>query len=133
MATSSSVSTTLTRGIRVTVESQYLVDRSSPADGKFAFAYQVRIANEGFETAQLRSRHWVITDGDGKVQEVRGDGVVGAQPILGPGQEFEYVSWCQLTTPHGSMRGSYEMVTTDGESFDAEIAAFPLALPYSLN
>ena len=127
------VSSALTRGIRVTVESQYLVDRSSPADSKFAFAYQVRIVNEGFETTQLRSRHWVITDGDGKVQEVRGDGVVGAQPILGPGQEFEYVSWCMLPTPHGSMRGSYQMVTTDGDTFDAEIAPFPLALPYSLN
>ena len=74
-----------------------------------------------------------ITDGDGKVQEVRGEGVVGAQPLLKPGQDFEYTSWCMLATPHGSMRGTYQMVTPEGEQFDAEIAAFPLSLPYALN
>jgi ApaG protein len=127
------VSSTLTRGIRVTVKSFYLAERSSPATGQYAFAYTVRIANEGGETAQLRSRHWIITDSDGKVQEVRGEGVVGAQPTLRPGQHFEYTSWCMLATPHGSMHGSYQMVTEGGDEFDATIAPFPLALPYSLN
>jgi ApaG protein len=127
------VSSAITRGIRVSVKSFYLAERSSPAANQYAFAYTVRIANEGADTAQLRSRHWVITDGDGKVQEVRGEGVVGAQPTLKAGQHFEYTSWCMLSTPHGSMRGTYQMVTDDGEEFDAAIAPFPLALPYSLN
>ena len=127
------MSTALTRGIRVTVQSFYLAERSAPASDQYAFAYTVRIANEGGETAQLRSRHWIITDADGKVQEVKGDGVVGAQPVLKPGQHFEYTSWCMLATPHGSMHGTYLMVTEGGETFDATIAAFPLALPYSLN
>ena len=127
------MSTAITRGIRVSVKSFYLAERSSPAANQYAFAYTVRIANEGGETSQLRSRHWVITDGDGKVQEVRGDGVVGAQPVLKPGQHFEYTSWCMLSTPHGSMQGTYQMVTEDGDEFDAAIAPFPLALPYSLN
>jgi len=127
------VSNVVTRGIRVSVKSFYLAERSSPQANQYAFAYTVRIANEGRETSQLRSRHWIITDGDGKVQEVRGDGVVGAQPTLKPGQHFEYTSWCMLATPHGSMHGTYQMVTEDGEQFDAQIAPFPLALPYSLN
>lgn len=125
------MSNSVTQGIRVSVKSQYLIERSSP--GQYAFAYTVRIANEGGETAQLRSRHWIITDGDGKVQEVRGEGVVGAQPVLRPGQHFEYTSWCVIPTPHGSMEGTYQMVRESGEQFDAQIAAFPLALPYSLN
>jgi len=129
----SGVSSVVTQGIRVTVNSQYIPERSSPASEQYAFAYTVRIANEGEATAQLRSRHWIITDGDGKVQEVRGDGVVGAQPTLKPGQYFEYTSWCMLTTPHGSMRGTYQMVRDDGDEFDAQVAPFPLALPYSLN
>jgi ApaG protein len=127
------VSSALTRGIRVTVKSFYFAERSSPQNDQYAFGYTVKIANEGKSTAQLRSRHWIITDGDGKVQEVRGDGVVGQQPVLGPGQEFEYSSWCMLATPHGSMQGTYQMVSDDGEPFDAQIAPFPLALPYSLN
>jgi ApaG protein len=127
------MSSALTRGIRVTVSSFYLAERSSPANHQYAFAYTVRISNEGRETSQLRARHWIITDGDGKVQEVRGEGVVGAQPLLKPGQHFEYTSWCMLPTPHGSMHGSYQMVTDGGDEFDATIAPFPLALPYSLN
>jgi ApaG protein len=127
------MSSALTRGIRVTVSSFYLAERSSPANHQYAFAYTVRISNEGRETSQLRSRHWIITDGDGKVQEVRGEGVVGAQPMLKPGQHFEYTSWCMLPTPHGSMQGTYQMVTDAGVEFDAAIAPFPLALPYSLN
>ena len=127
------MSTAVTHGIKVTVKSQYLAARSSPSSNQYAFAYTVRISNEGGIPAQLRSRHWVITDGDGKVQEVRGDGVVGAQPNLSPGQHFEYTSWCMLPTPHGSMEGTYQMIREDGSAFEARIAPFPLALPYSLN
>ena len=127
------MSTAVTQGIVITVESQYLVERSTPADDEYAFAYKVRIYNRGNTAAQLRSRHWIITDGDGRVQEVRGDGVVGAQPNLEPGQAFEYTSWCMLKTPHGSMHGTYQMVRANGDRFDAEIAPFPLSLPYSLN
>ncbi len=127
------MSVATTRAIRVEVESTYLIERSSPNAGQFAFAYTVRITNEGSEPAQLRSRHWIITDGAGKVQEVRGDGVVGSQPVIAPGSHFEYTSWCMLPTPHGSMHGTYQMLTDDGEEFDAQIAPFPLALPYSLN
>lgn len=127
------MSTAVTRGIRVTVRSQYLAERSSPSAGQYAFAYTVQIANEGEEAAQLKSRHWVITQGDGKVQEVRGEGVVGQQPMLRPGEAFEYTSWCMLATPHGSMQGTYQMVSGRGEVFDAQIAPFALAMPYSLN
>jgi ApaG protein len=127
------VSTAVTRGIRVSVRSQYLPERSSPKAGQYAFAYTVRIANEGETVTQLKSRHWVITDADGKVQEVRGEGVVGEKPVLKPGQAFEYTSWCMLATPHGSMRGTYQMIRDDGEAFDAMVAPFALALPYSLN
>jgi ApaG protein len=127
------MSTAVTQGIIVTVESHYLVERSTPADEEYAFAYKVRIFNQGNTAAQLRSRHWIITDGEGHVQEVRGDGVVGAQPNLEPGQAFEYTSWCLLKTPHGSMQGTYQMVRANGDRFEAEIAPFPLSLPYSLN
>jgi ApaG protein len=127
------MSSAVTQGIRVTVSSEYLVERSAPSELKYAFAYTVRISNEGESAAQLRSRHWFITDGDGRVQEVRGEGVVGAQPHIQPGQAFEYTSWCMIGTPHGSMHGTYEMIRDDGASFDAVIAPFPLALPYSLN
>src|SRR5262249_8347216 len=127
------VSTATTRGIRVSVKSQYLPERSSPSAKQYVFAYTVRIANEGAATARLKSRHWVITDGNGKVQEVRGDGVVGAQPTLRPGEHFEYTSGCVLPTPRGTMEGSYQMVSDDGERFDAKIAPFALALPYSIN
>lgn len=127
------MSTTVTQGIRVTIDSHYLIERSTPSEGQYAFAYHVRISNEGEQTAQLRSRYWLITDGDGRVQEVRGEGVVGAQPRLEPGQTFEYTSWCMIGTPHGSMEGAYQMVRDSGEAFDALIAPFTLALPYSLN
>ena len=126
-------STALTQGIRVSVQSQYIPERSASAANQYAFAYTVRIANEGDNTAQLRSRHWVITDGEGKVQEVRGDGVVGAQPTLRPGQAFEYTSGCALRTPRGTMHGTYQMVREDGSPFDAVIAPFALTLPHSLN
>jgi ApaG protein len=127
------VSNQVTRGIRVSVTSRYLQERSAPARKEFVFAYTVKISNEGSETAQLRARHWVITDGDGRVQEVRGDGVVGAQPTLRPGQQFEYTSGCSLPTRHGTMEGSYQMVTDAGERFDAVIAPFALAMPHALN
>ena len=127
------MSTALTNGIMVTVKSEYIPERSSLSSRQYAFAYTVRIENQGEETAQLRSRHWIITDGNGGVQEVRGDGVVGAQPVLRPGENFEYTSWCVLATPSGMMHGTYQMVTDRGQSFDADIAPFRLALPQTLN
>jgi len=126
------MSTALTNGILITVKSEYIPERSSLSSRQFAFAYTVHIENQGSVTAQLRSRHWIITDAGGGVQEVRGDGVVGAQPVLRPGESFEYTSWCVLPTQSGSMRGTYRMVT-DSETFDAEIAPFRLTLPQSLN
>ena len=129
----SGVSSAITQGIKVTVSTAYVAAQSSPAAHRYVFAYTVRIANEGTEAAQLRSRHWVITDGNGKVEEVRGPGVVGQQPLLRPGEHFEYTSGCVLETPRGTMTGTYQMHRTDGSSFDAEIAPFALALPYSLN
>jgi len=123
----------ITRGIRVAVSSQYVPEQSSPRDRRYVFAYTVKIVNEGDDPAQLRSRHWVITDGDGKIEEVRGPGVVGQKPMLKPGEHFEYTSGCVLPTPRGEMRGTYQMVREDGSTFDADIAPFYLALPHSLN
>lgn len=125
------MSTAVTQNIRVTVKSRFLPDQSSA--GRWAFAYTVRIENLGTVTATLRSRHWIITDGNGKREEVKGDGVVGNQPTLRPGEKFEYTSGAVLQTPHGSMHGTYRMVTEDGRQFDAEIAAFPLTQPGALN
>ena len=125
------MSTAITQGIRITVKSRFLSDQSG--GGKYAFAYTVRIENIGSVTAQLRSRHWIITDGNGKREEVKGDGVVGNQPVLKPGEKFEYTSGAVLQTPHGSMNGTYRMVTEEGRHFDAEIAAFPLTQPGTLN
>jgi ApaG protein len=127
------VSNATTKGIRVSVQAQYVPEQSSPRSRRYVFAYTVRIANEGDEPAQLRSRHWVITDGDGKVEEVRGPGVVGQQPLLRPGEQFEYTSGCVLTTARGEMHGTYQMFRPDGSAFDAVIAPFALGLPYSLN
>jgi ApaG protein len=126
-------STALTEGIRVSVRSQYVADQSVPLAQRYVFAYTVRIANEGLEPAQLRTRHWVITDGGGKTEEVRGPGVVGQTPYLRPGEHFEYTSGCVLQTSRGEMRGSYQMYRPDGRMFEAEIAPFMLALPHSLN
>ena len=130
---SDDVSTALTNGIRVTVKSVYVPEQSAPLMHRYVFAYTVRIANEGSEAAQLRTRHWIITDASGKVEEVRGPGVVGHQPLLGPGEHFEYTSGCVLQTPRGEMRGTYQMHRPDGRQFDAAIAPFALALPHSLN
>jgi ApaG protein len=127
------VSNALTNGIRVTVSSVYVPAQSAPKSRRYVFAYTVKISNEGEETTQLKSRHWVITDGNGKVEQVRGPGVVGEQPVLRPGEHFEYTSGCVLETPRGSMEGTYQMVRQDGSEFDAAIAPFALLLPYSLN
>jgi ApaG protein len=127
------VSTALTQGIRITVSTVYVASQSVPSSHRYVFAYTVRIANEGAEPAQLRSRHWIITHGNGKVEEVRGPGVVGQQPNLKPGEHFEYTSGCVLETPRGTMHGTYQMHTVDGRAFDAEIAPFQLAMPHSLN
>jgi ApaG protein len=119
-----------TRSITVTVEPTYLEDQSSPAEGRFVWAYHVRIENKSAETVQLRRRHWRITDGQGRTQEVGGSGVVGEQPVLAPGQSFEYTSGTPLSTPSGIMVGSYEMETRQGESFQIAIPAFSLDSPH---
>ena len=118
-----------TRGIRVRVTPRYLPEYSDPTDSRFVFAYTVVISNEGDDTWQLRTRHWVITDARGHAEEVKGDGVVGEQPRLSPGQAFQYTSGCVLETPRGTMHGSYQMYHPDGTMFDAEIAPFVLAMP----
>jgi ApaG protein len=122
-----------TRGIRVEVRSAYLPDRSAPEERRFLFAYFVRISNTGSSRAQLVSRTWIITDADGQEERVTGPGVVGEQPVLDPGDAFEYSSFCPLPTPVGSMHGTYQMVTTSGETFEAAIAPFTLAAPNALN
>ncbi len=127
------MSTAVTQGIRVTVRTDYVHAQSSPRDHRYVFAYTIRIANEGERVAQLKSRHWIITDGGGRVEEVRGPGVVGKQPVLKPGEHFEYTSGCVLETPRGTMRGTYQMVRPDGTACDADIAPFMLALPSTLN
>ena len=121
----------VTRDIRVTVMSRFVEEESSPEQDRFFFAYTVEITNMSPERVQLRARYWKIIDGNGKVQEVRGTGVVGKQPVLGPGETFNYTSGCPLTTPDGTMEGSYTMVTAGGESFHAEIPAFSLDSPYA--
>lgn len=125
----STFSEQVTRGVRVRVQSVYVAERSSPTDGHWFFAYQVNILNEGEETVQVVSRHWIITDGNGAAQEVRGAGIVGEQPVLAPGQSFEYTSACPLTTAVGSMHGTYQLTTDDGERFEAVIAPFGLGEP----
>lgn len=122
--------TETTRSITVTVEPTYLEDQSAPGENRYVWAYRVRIENGGGETVQLRRRHWRITDAMGRVQEVRGPGVVGEQPILAPGQAFEYTSGTPLSTPSGIMVGSYEMETRQGESFAIAIPAFSLDSPH---
>ncbi len=118
-----------TRDVRVMVSPRFLPEQSDPERRRFFWAYSVRIENLGKATVQLISRHWVITDGRNHVEEVRGPGVVGEQPVLKPGESFEYTSGCPLPTPSGGMEGSYQMLTTDGETFDAAVPAFSLHLP----
>ncbi|MFC0389583.1 Co2+/Mg2+ efflux protein ApaG [Muricoccus vinaceus] len=123
--------TAVTRGLRVTVRSFFLVDQSDPEEGRYVWAYRVQISNEGRDTVQLLRRSWNITDAQGRTQQVHGDGVVGEQPVLEPGEVFEYTSGTPLATPSGFMRGTYHMVvTTSGEAFDAEIPAFSLDSPH---
>jgi|SRR5579871_620583 len=126
-------SETVTRGIRVSVMCEYAPDRSNPAQGQWFFLYTITISNEGTETAQLISRHWIITDGTGRIEEVRGPGVVGKQPILDPGESFTYTSGCPLKTSFGTMQGTYQMATRAGEHFDAIIAPFALSEPYTVH
>ena len=122
-----------TRGIRVQVRAEFIPERSAPEKKHYFFAYKVRIENVGDEAAQLVSRRWEITDGDGNVQVVEGPGVVGEQPLLTPGASFEYTSFCPLPTPYGTMHGAYRMLTPGGGEFEAAIAPFTLATPHSVN
>lgn len=118
-----------TRSIRVSVEPRFLETESSPSDSHYFWAYAIEIANQGEEVVQLRSRHWRITDANGRTEEVRGAGVVGKQPVLKPGEVFSYTSGCPLRTPSGFMVGSYQMLTDKGESFSVAIPAFSLDIP----
>lgn len=123
----------VTRGIEVAVESSYVPEQSEPDHEQWFFAYRVRIANQGDATVQLLTRHWIITDANGKTEEVRGPGVVGKQPILAPGEAFEYTSACPLGTAFGTMHGTYHMQVRGGDAFDAEIAPFTLAAPNAVH
>lgn len=127
------MSTALTDGIRVSVRSAFRPERSDPDKRRWLFSYTVQIANEGPLPAQLLARHWIILDATGHQEEVVGDGVIGQQPRLEPGQQFEYTSFCILQTPHGSMQGSYQMVRDDGARFSAAIAPFALVVPGAVN
>lgn len=120
-------------GIKVDATAEYVPAQSNPAENRFAFAYHITLSNTGTIAARLMTRHWIITNGTGSVEEVRGDGVVGEQPTLGPGEQYRYTSGAILATPVGSMHGSYEMVAVDGHRFNARISAFTLAVPNILN
>ena len=123
----------VTRTVRVSVSSEYAPARSRPQASEWFFLYTITIKNEGDEAVQLMSRHWIITNGAGEVEEVRGPGVVGQQPLIAPGESFTYTSGCPLTTPFGVMEGTYQMVTGNGEEFDARIAPFTLSEPYTVH
>ena len=119
--------------IRIRVETDYLDHQSDPVANRYVFAYTITISNTGKQPARLINRHWIITDANGKTEEVRGKGVVGEQPYLKPGEEFRYTSGTVIATPVGSMHGSYEMMGDDGTRFEAEIAPFSLAIPHRLH
>ena len=123
----------VTRDIRVAVQSDYAQERSRPGENQWFFLYTITISNESQFTVQLLTRHWVITDGAGQVDEVRGPGVIGQQPVLKPGESFTYTSGCPLTTPFGVMQGTYQMVTSEGERFDITVAPFTLSEPYTVH
>lgn len=123
----------VTNDVRVEVESQYAPEHSLPAQHEWFFHYTVRISNQGHETVQLLNRHWIISDAAGNTEEVKGKGVVGEQPVLRPGESFQYTSGCPLKTSTGVMRGTYEMTTEDGDRFDVEIAPFALHEPYTVH
>ena len=127
------MSDTITRGVQIEVRPEFLPHQSDPRAGLWMFAYHIRIVNTGTEVVQLLSRHWIITDANGTVEEVQGPGVVGEQPVLRPGESFRYSSGCPLPTSVGTMHGAYQMVTQRGERFDAPIAPFTLAEPYAVN
>jgi ApaG protein len=133
MSRPKTTSSATTRGVLVQVQSQYLEDQSQPAMRRFVFGYDITITNNGTEAVQLVSRHWIITDGYGGVEEVKGPGVVGEEPVLGPGESFRYQSGAALQTARGTMKGTYQMHRADGARFDAEVAEFLLERPYSLN
>ena len=119
--------------LRCSVVTRFLPDQSSAEDGVWCFAYAVTIINRGTVAAQVIARHWVITHGSGEVEEVRGLGVVGQQPLLKPGEQFEYTSWTRITTPRGSMRGEFYCMTDEAEAFETPIEAFPLAIAQALH
>jgi ApaG protein len=126
------MSDAVTNGIRVEVLSQYAPGNSRPLQDEWVFQYTVRITNQGRETVQLVSRHWIITDALDHIAEVKGPGVIGEQPVLAPGESFKYSSWCPLKTPTGMMQGTYQMVRSDGSQFDIEIAPFALRARYTV-
>lgn len=123
------MSNTVTNGIRIKVNAEYLETESDPNKGNFLFAYHITISNEGATNAQLMNRHWIITNANGFQQEVRGPGVVGHQPLLRPGESFKYSSYCPLDTPVGTMEGSYQMIENEQKLFEARINPFTLAVP----
>lgn len=127
------MSITTTRGIQIAVKPRFLAAESRPEANQFVFAYDITISNLGQQGAKLDSRHWVITNGNGESQDVRGPGVVGQQPYLAPGDRFGYSSFCPLDTPVGTMAGSFQMIDDSGQCFDAEIAPFRLSLPGTVN
>lgn len=121
------------RKIQIQVEPAYIAGQSDPGNNHYVFSYTVTIRNEGNKPAKLLTRHWIITDGDGQVQEVKGEGVIGEQPYLKPGEGFQYTSGTFMSTPVGTMQGSYQMLADDGETFDAEIPSFTLSVPNVLH
>jgi len=123
----------VTEGVQVQVESFYLDSHSIPEEDLYVFAYRIRLKSVGQRTVQLLRRHWIITDSNGDINEVRGDGVVGDQPVLVPDEEYEYTSGSQLKSPVGTMQGTYRMTTTDGEEFDIAIPCFTLTVPGMIN
>lgn len=126
-------SSAITNGVRVSVKSFFVPERSAPEKSYYFFAYQIIIQNLSDVEVQLVSRHWIITNANGHVEQVRGEGVIGEQPILSPGEAFTYTSACPLPTAVGSMKGTFQIESTKGSKFDAEVAAFTLALPHALN
>ena len=127
------MSSSFPHNIRIAVETAYIDEHSNPEDNRYVFSYTITIVNVGKAPAKLLTRHWIITDANGKTQEVHGMGVVGEQPYLRPGEGFRYTSAAMIETPVGSMEGSYQMLSDDGKAFDAEIPAFHLALPHTLH
>ena len=127
------MSEAVTENIRVEVLARHSAENSKPLEDQWVFQYTVRITNQGVDTVQLLTRHWIITDGVGQVHEVKGPGVVGEQPVLAPGESFKYSSWCPLRTPTGVMRGTYQMARPSGDQFDIEIAPFALKARYTIH